>query len=109
MLVAMMVEDLLVRQGCQVIGPAASVAEALRLLEKERPDGAVLDVNLGSETVYPVADTLARSEVPYVFVTGYGAGGLDVHRRGHPTIQKPFDPDRFGLDVLNGLTRGPVG
>src|SRR3954471_9178294 len=46
--------------GVEVAGPAASVVEALALLESEgdRLDGAVLDINLGNERVYPVADVL---------------------------------------------------
>jgi hypothetical protein len=65
----------------------------------------VLDLNLGSEKVYPVAETLKRSGVPYVFVTGYRADGLDRGHRGHPTIQKPFVPDNFGAEVAAGLRR----
>lgn len=104
-LVAMLVEDLLIQQGCQVLGPAATVAEALTLVGAHRLDGAVLDVNLGRETVYSVADTLMRLHVPYVFVTGYGPAGLDAAHRGHPTIQKPFRPDRFGEDLARALIR----
>lgn len=105
MLVAMLVEDILTDLGCQVIGPAATVADALRLAAEERPDAAVLDVNLGSETVYPVAETLKAARVPYVFVTGYGPSGLDTPYRSHPIIQKPFNPDGFGDDLLHGLRR----
>lgn len=105
MLVAMMVEDLLRELGCEVVGPAATVAEALCLALQPGLDGAVLDVNLGSETVYPVADSLNRSRVPYVFVTGYGLSGLDASHRDHPTIQKPFRPEEFGGHLVDGLTR----
>lgn len=105
MMVAMMVEDLLREMGCEVVGPAATVAEALHLAALADLDGAVLDVNLGSETVYPVADTLKRFQVPYVFVTGYGLNGLAMGHRDHPTIQKPFRPEQFGTDLIDGLER----
>src|SRR4051794_18185888 len=61
--------------GYEVIGPAGSVAEALKLLEVEgsRLDGAVLDINLGNERVYPVADFLKARGTPFVFTTGYDA------------------------------------
>jgi hypothetical protein len=39
-------------------------------------DGAVLDINLGGETSYPIADALAAREVPFVFTTGYDAHTL---------------------------------
>jgi CheY-like chemotaxis protein len=103
MFVAMLVEDLLAELGCQVVGPAASVAQALQLLDGSDLDGALLDVNLGQEKVYPVAEALRRTQIPYVFVTGYGVAGLERAYRNDPTIQKPFDPDRFGLDVAKGL------
>jgi len=106
MFVAMLIEDVLNGAGCKVIGPAASVAEALRLARGAALDGAVLDVNLGSEMVYPVADALRLANVPYVFVTGYGAGSLSEGHRGHPTIQKPFNPDGFAEELVKGLALG---
>ena len=62
-------------QGIEVVGPAASVNEALALLESDTDglDCAVLDVNLQDDRVYPVADVLMSREVPFVFTTGYDA------------------------------------
>jgi len=59
----------------QVAGSAASVAQALTLVENDgdRLDGAVLDINLGNERVYPVADVLRGRGIPFVFTTGYDA------------------------------------
>jgi CheY-like chemotaxis protein len=106
MFVAMLIEDILTDLGCQVVGPAASVAEALRLAGSAPLDGAVLDVNLGTETVYPVADALQRAHVPYVFVTGYSAASLAEAHRGQPLIQKPFNPDSFATQLAQGLAQG---
>ena len=103
MFVAMLVEDLLADLGCEVVGPASSVAQVLQLLNGAALDGALLDVNLGQEKVYPVAEALRRTHVPYVFVTGYGVAGLEQAYRNDPTIQKPFDPERFGFEVAKGL------
>jgi CheY-like chemotaxis protein len=105
MLVAMLLEDMLTSLGCQVIGPVGSVSSALRLVDSERLEAAVLDVNLGSEMVYPVADVLEAARIPYVFITGYGPTGLAGVYRDHPTIQKPFHPDRFGDDLLESFSR----
>jgi len=53
--------------GVEVAGPAASVQEALQLLERgDHLDGAVLDINLRNERVYPVADVLRSRGVPFV-------------------------------------------
>jgi CheY-like chemotaxis protein len=103
MLIAMLLEDLLEDLGCQVLGPVANVPQALELTAKEHPDAAVLDVNLGTEPVYPVADALTRAEVPFVFVTGYGQAGLIDAYGGHATIMKPFDPETFAGELAEGL------
>jgi CheY-like chemotaxis protein len=99
MMVGLLEEDLLLRAGCEVVGPVATVAEALQLVSEQRLDGAVLDVNLGQEPVYPVADRLSAAGIPFVFVTGYGLAGVaDAYQR-HATIQKPFNSAGFAQDV----------
>lgn len=102
-LLAMLVEDLLLDAGCVVIGPATSVSDALRLLDLEPPDAAVLDVNLTEEQVYPVATRLEQAGVPYVFVTGYGVHGLHPDFSDRPTIQKPFRPGTFAAEIAVAL------
>jgi CheY-like chemotaxis protein len=106
-LIAMLEEDLMLRLGCEVIGPAATLAEALALAATSSPQGALLDVNLQGEAVFPVADLLARAGVPFVFVTGYGERGLPPAHAGRVTIQKPFNPATFGRDVAAGLAAPP--
>ena len=92
-LVAMLVEDALLDAGCSVVGPVATVAEALALLEQgEMPEAAVLDLNLAGETSTPVADALTRRGVPFVVATGYGAAGLPPEHRDVPVLAKPYDP-----------------
>jgi CheY-like chemotaxis protein len=102
-LIAMLLEDLLQDLGSEVVGPASNVSDALELTAREKPDAAVLDVNLGSERVYPVADALKQFGIPFVFATGYGQEGLDGAYIGHPTIKKPFDAQTFGKELASGL------
>lgn len=58
--------------GGRVVGPAASVAEALRLLETETVDGAILDVNLIDRDITPVVVLLAAQGVPMILQSGKG-------------------------------------
>jgi two-component SAPR family response regulator len=52
-------------------------------------DAGIIDVNLGGEFVYPVADVLAARKIPFVFITGYGVESID-NRFGYvPIIKKP--------------------
>jgi CheY-like chemotaxis protein len=77
--------------GVEVLGPVGTVAEALRLLESAEVQGAILDVNLKGERVYPVADVLRRKDVPFVFASGYG-GELEPDAYAEvPRCIKPVD------------------
>ncbi len=100
-LVAMLVEDALLDAGFSVIGPAATVAEALRCLAAQRPDAVVLDLNLAGETSAPVADALAARGIPYVIATGYGVAGLPPGHKQAIVLAKPYDP----LELTALLTR----
>ena len=102
-LLAMLVEDLIGEVGGVVVGPAGSVDEALKVLAAGKLDGAILDVNLGGEMVYPVADTLAAQGVPFVFVTGYGRHGMTGTHSERTTVQKPFNPTTFADEVAAAL------
>lgn len=79
--------------GCGVVGPAPSVDEALALIERSGCDAALLDINLGEESVEPVASRLMELDVPFVFVTGYASPPRDspVFRQ-RPRLLKPLDP-----------------
>lgn len=89
----MLVEDLLTDLGYEVIGPASSAREALRVAQGEAFDFALLDVNLGDgETSFDTAETLRLRGVPFAFVTGYGAEGVRADLRDAPILSKPIDP-----------------
>ncbi len=92
LLVAMMVEETLIEEGCEVVGPFARLSEALLAATWERLDGAVLDVNVGGEMVYPVAEMLASRSIPFVFVSGYGKNAIPSDRPNWMVCSKPFLP-----------------
>lgn len=88
----MLIEDMLLDCGATVVGPAGSVAQAMKALEGQEIDGALLDVNLGGEKSFPIADALTERGVKFVFSTGYGEAGV-IDRYPHArTLQKPFMP-----------------
>jgi CheY-like chemotaxis protein len=94
--------------GVQVAGPAASVAEALTLLQNDgnRLDGAVLDINLRNERVYPVADVLRGRGIPFVFTTGYGATVVPNSYADVPRCEKPVDERRLVRCLSGVIQRG---
>jgi CheY-like chemotaxis protein len=90
MMLAMLMEDFLEEFGCTIVGPAASIDNALRLITTEKIDGAMLDLNLAGVAAYPVADELARLRIPFVFVSGYGNQELRDDYNDRPRLPKPF-------------------
>ena len=90
-MVAMMIEEMLEDLGCEVVGPAGDVADALALARSDGGiGGAILDVNVGGQPVYPVAEALKARGAPFVFITGYEAADIDGRFADVPTVQKPF-------------------
>ena len=90
-IVAMYLEDLLVELGHQVVQSFARMDEAFGFASHSEFDFGVLDINLGGEKTFPVAEILRRRGIPFVFATGYGAAGLSDDFHGQPTLQKPYD------------------
>jgi CheY-like chemotaxis protein len=82
--------------GAEVVGPVPTRDKALALLSSgERVDAAVLDINLRGETVFPVAETLIRQGVPFVFATGYDQSAVPAAYKEVPRWEKPFRPDEL--------------
>jgi CheY-like chemotaxis protein len=90
MMVSMLIEDMLSELGCEVVGPASRLDEAMALAKEAEIDCAVLDVNLGGQPIFPLADLLRERGAPFAFATGYGDAGLRDVDRGSPVLQKPF-------------------
>jgi CheY-like chemotaxis protein len=91
-LVATLLAEILESVGWQVVGPVAHLTTALDAAASEGFDAAVLDVNLGGQTVYPVAEVLDARRIPYLFVTAYGREALPPLFCGRPYLGKPFAP-----------------
>jgi len=90
MMVSMLIEDMLIDLGCTVVGPVSRLDEAIELAKRGGLDCAVLDVNLGGQPIFPLADLLRAQGAPFAFATGYGDAGLRDVDRGSPVLQKPF-------------------
>jgi CheY-like chemotaxis protein len=88
--------------GLQIIGPAGSVADALDLVEAnaDRIDGALLDINLRGERVYPVADQLAARGLPFAFTSGYDDVVISSPYANARRYEKPLDREQ----ILEWLT-----
>lgn len=106
-MIAIDLEMTLQRQGWRVLGPATSVKEALRLLETERPDVALLDVNLRGEMVTPVAAALRSLQVPFVLSSAYDPARVDrvAVLAGAPQVAKPASERRLVAALAEAAER----
>lgn len=89
-LIADVLREELTEAGAEVLGPVPTVAQALRIIGSESTlDGAVLDVNLGGEKVFPVVDVLRKRHMPCVFVSGYDRKAIPAAYADIPLCAKP--------------------
>jgi DNA-binding response OmpR family regulator len=75
--------------GYAVLGPERSVAEAQKALGQLKIDLALLDIRLGSETVFPITEMLEAMGVPFIFITG-NPDSLPAEYSGRPCVAKPW-------------------
>lgn len=94
--------------GCAVLGPVASVADALALLGRERPDAALLELDLRDGHAAPLAEALARLGVPFALVTAHDRGGRDGPALdGAARVTKPYGRGELRLALARLLGAGP--
>lgn len=96
MMVLISIENMLADLGCASVTAAATVEQALSLIQAKQFDVAMLDVNLDGATSYPIADALAARAVPFLFATGYTDEGAHVRYPDRPVLNKPFPSRKLG-------------
>ena len=94
-LIAMMLEDMLLDADCEIVGMASSLQTGMLLADSCRIDFAILDMTLGRDSSFPIADTLARKGVPFLFVSGYGRESLPQGHHRNVVLTKPFDYEQL--------------
>ncbi len=98
-LLALDMAQTLEEAGYEVIGPAASVKEALSWIERAECDAAVLDMNLRNETAEPIAHALIARDTPFISLSGYSASQRPEVFRGAVALTKPLDVSKL-FDAL---------
>ena len=96
MMVSLMLEDMLEDFGCTIAGAAATVDDALSRLQSTLDiDAAILDVHVGGDMIFPVADILVKRGVPFVFSTGHGPADLPRRYPDSRLLNKPYSPEQL--------------
>src|SRR5207248_9703634 len=83
------IKAMLIELGFEVVGLCNNVTDALAVVANYDVSAAILDVNLGGEPIYPVAECLMAKGVPFIFMTGYGAEAVDERFAHYRVLQKP--------------------
>ena len=104
-IIAVMLDEMLQELGFVVAASVSKVDAALDAIAREDIDIALLDVNLGTEKIDPVADLLADRGCPFVFSTGYGQAGAPPAHAHHAVVQKPFRADDLATALRSEIAR----
>lgn len=86
--------------GAVVAGPTGSVRDALDLMNAFPIDGAILDVHLGDEFVFPVAEELERRDISFVFATSYDPSIIPVKFTGFALCEKPTELEKIAAALF---------
>lgn len=103
--IAMFLVDFLEMKDVQVIGPAGNLKALGELLDAEEIDVALLDINLGGELVYPVADRLRERGVPFLLTSGYD-DNVPERFRHVPRCAKPYRLEALAKALEDTLVQG---
>lgn len=98
-MVGMLLGDMVLDSGSEIIGPVARFEEAMALGRTAEFDVAVLDLNLNGTLSSPIAEVVRERGIPIIFSTGHGSEGLRDGFKDCPTLQKPFSQGDFAQAI----------
>jgi len=87
--------DLLGELGCEVVGPAPNMAVARELIDNETFDGALMDVHIRGERVFPLCEMLEAKAIPFILTSGYADWQMPEKLEDRPRLQKPYTIDQI--------------
>jgi CheY-like chemotaxis protein len=102
-IIAIDFEDRILGFGVKSVRTAGNVTRALELIADRVPDFALLDIGLVREKSFAVAERLDALEIPFAFVTGYGADvGLPAAFAQKPILPKPCASEALAVLLQRG-------
>ena len=106
LIIALDAEAMLALIGAASVETASSVDEAMAALKRALPDVAVLDIHLGMDTSWPIAEELDRLKIPFVLASGYGdLASVPGAWTEAPLIRKPYDAGTLAAALAQVIQR----
>lgn len=99
-LLAMDIIDQVRDHGGIVLGPAATLDEGLTLLRAEKPDACILNIRLGEQMVYPLADELIEGAIPFIFASAEDRSSIPPKYRHVPLHAKPIEMIKAAVSLI---------
>lgn len=107
-IIAYDISDQVAQSGAEAIGPALDLSDGLRLTSENQLDAALLDIELGDEYVWPIAEALDRHAVPYAFVSAQcDTDFMPEPYRHHLCIRKPARPGQIAEALIAFVAAQP--
>jgi CheY-like chemotaxis protein len=105
-IIALDFEDTILGFGVKMVRTAGSVTRALEIIADRAPDFALLDIGLVREKSFAIAERLDAMEIPFAFVTGYGADiRLPAAFAQKPRLPKPCAADALASVLIHRARR----
>ncbi|MFL0356005.1 response regulator [Erythrobacter sp. GH1-10] len=102
MIVAFDLCDTVEEAGFEVQGPHAGISDAMLAFQKQKPDLAILDIQLNDGNVFNFAQKLADENVPIIFHSGrHSSEEVEAQFPGATTLAKPCPP----ADMIQAMNK----
>lgn len=106
-LLGISLHDILRRAGADVVGPVGTLQEAENLTRTEHLTGALLDIKLDEEEIWPAARILVSRGVPIMFCSGhFDHNTLPAEWSRHPILVKPARPANIIVQLAKLIGAG---
>jgi CheY-like chemotaxis protein len=103
-LLAVELETALTEAGAEVVGAAATIEEAIRLLDRTF-DVVLLDADLNGLSSAPVAAALAERGRPFVLATAYDEVSGFPEEASAPVVRKPYNVEQIASALARATGR----
>lgn len=106
-LVSVVVESILLDMGASRVHICSSPGDALEIVGTHPLHLAILDVIVGNDDSFGVADALAHRGIPYFFASATTTDAIDERHRDRPLLTKPFSDEDL-IELVRGTTLEPA-